>query len=505
MPVSRTVRPRSGWQSPRHGLDRHRRRSPPPLWGGGGRRPRPRGRERGVRARPLQRHHGPFGLRQVNADAHPGWSGQAHLGDRHARREGAHRARRRRLDEAAARQARLRLPVLQPDPRTKRRGERRPAALDRGPQARRRVARAADRHRRARRAADSPSGRALGRRAAAGGAGAGAGVEAGCRVRRRADRQPRLQGERGGAPAAAAGGRRVRPDRGDGHPRPGGGLVRRPARRAARRPGRPRRRRRDRRGGDRVDEGRGVTRVALRGLASRKLRAFTTWLAVFLGIALVAGTYVLTDTINESFSEIFSESLKGTDVAVTTRQDIQTDDATPPAFPAPLLDRVRRVDGVAAAAGSVFAVGRFVDAKGDPIGHSFAPNFIASLLPDRFETLEVVEGRAPRSTREVTIDTQTADTGDLRVGSTMRLAGTHEAKSYEVVGLTKLGDTSFGGAGIAELPLAEAQRITDREGQFDQISVAAEDGVSAEVLRDRIARVMPRQVLVETGEEAAQR
>jgi putative ABC transport system permease protein len=42
-------------------------------------------------------------------------------------------------------------------------------------------------------------------------------------------------------------------------------------------------------------------------------------------------------------------------------------------------------------------------------------------------------------------------------------------------------------------------------GQFDQISVAAEDGVSPEQLRDRIARVMPRQVQVETGEEAAKR
>ena len=248
-----------------------------------------------------------------------------------------------------------------------------------------------------------------------------------------------------------------------------------------------------------------MTKVALRGIAARKLRAFTTWLAIFLGVALVAGTYVLTDTINESFSEIFSESLKGTDVAITARQDIETDDASPPAFPARLLERVRRVDGVEAAAGSVFAVGRFVDSKGDPIGNSFAPNFIASLLPDRFETLEVVEGRTPRSTREVTIDTQTADTGDLSVGGTMRLAGAHEAKSYEVVGLTKLGDTSFGGAGIAELVLPEAQRVTDREGQFDQISVAAADGVSPAELRDRVARVMPEQVQVETGEEAAKR
>jgi putative ABC transport system permease protein len=89
-----------------------------------------------------------------------------------------------------------------------------------------------------------------------------------------------------------------------------------------------------------------VTKVALRGLAARKLRALTTWLAIFLGVALVAGTYVLTDTINASFNDIFTESLKGTDVAITTRQDIQTDEMEPPAFPASLLQRVRKVDGV---------------------------------------------------------------------------------------------------------------------------------------------------------------
>jgi putative ABC transport system permease protein len=248
-----------------------------------------------------------------------------------------------------------------------------------------------------------------------------------------------------------------------------------------------------------------VTKVALRGIGARKLRAFTTWLAIFLGVALVAGTYVLTDTINESFSEIFSESLKGTDVAITTRQDIETEDMGPPAFPARLLERVKKVDGVEAAAGSVFASGRFVDDQGDPIGTSFAPNFISSLLPTRFETLDYVEGRTPRTPTEASIDTQTADTGDLHVGSKLRLAGAHEAKTYDVVGLTKLGDTSCGGAGIAQVVRPEAQRITDREGQFDQISVAAADGVTPEELRDRIARVMPPLVQVETGEEAAKR
>src|SRR5688572_30813238 len=113
-----------------------------------------------------------------------------------------------------------------------------------------------------------------------------------------------------------------------------------------------------------------MTKVALRGIAARKLRAFTTWLAIFLGVALVAGTYVLTDTINESFSEIFSESLRGTDVAITSQTDISSDATGPPPFDGSLLARVRDVNGVVAAAGSVFSVGRFVDEEGEGVGNS---------------------------------------------------------------------------------------------------------------------------------------
>ena len=248
-----------------------------------------------------------------------------------------------------------------------------------------------------------------------------------------------------------------------------------------------------------------MTKVALRGIAARKLRAFTTWLAIFLGVALVSGTYILTDTINESFGEIFSESLKGTDVAITAKTDIASDDTGPPAFDASLLPRVREVDGVESAAGSVFSIGKFVKANGDALTDSFAPNFISSLLPPRFETLDYVEGRKPRTASEASIDTQTADNGGLEIGDRLRVAGAKEVKAYDIVGLTQLGDSNFGGAGIAQMTLPEAQRVTDRVGKFDQISVAAAEGVSAAELRDRIARVLPPNLIAETGQQAAQR
>src|SRR5437764_768021 len=47
--------------------------------------------------------------------------------------------------------------------------------------------------------------------------------------------------------------------------------------------------------------------VSLKGMAGRKLRTVLTALAVVLGVALIAGTYILTDTINHQFDQIFAQ------------------------------------------------------------------------------------------------------------------------------------------------------------------------------------------------------
>ena len=64
--------------------------------------------------------------------------------------------------------------------------------------------------------------------------------------------------------------------------------------------------------------------VAFRGLASRKLRSVLTALAIVLGVALVGGTYVLTDSITGAFNSIFQTVYRGTDATVTGRNAIDT-------------------------------------------------------------------------------------------------------------------------------------------------------------------------------------
>jgi putative ABC transport system permease protein len=248
-----------------------------------------------------------------------------------------------------------------------------------------------------------------------------------------------------------------------------------------------------------------VTKVAFRGLAQRKLRALVTALAVLLGVAFIAGSFVLTDTINRSFDDIFDVAYAGTDVAISSSTTGQGDSPDLPAFPERYLDRVRQVDGVEKAAGGIFSTVRFVDAEGDPLGTSFAPNFVSSTAPEPFETLTYTQGRPPTTADEASIDESTADREGLDIGGTLRIAGEAGVKSYRIVGIQRLGDTSAGGAGTAQLTLPEAQRLTDKEGELDGISVQAAPGVSPEELSRRIARVLPPRVIVETGTQAAAR
>jgi putative ABC transport system permease protein len=249
-----------------------------------------------------------------------------------------------------------------------------------------------------------------------------------------------------------------------------------------------------------------LSAVALRSLVSHKLRAVLTGLAILLGVMMVAATYVLTDTIEQSFDDIFVESNRGIDAVVTSNEVVEQDDGQEPPISADLLATVEGVDGVEEASGNIddpqVAI---IDEHGEPVGGGRAPTFALSARPDRFDPLTYREGRPPETDAEVVIDKQAAEVGGFELGDQVTLAGKEQAKPYSLVGIATLGDVdSFGGASLAELTLTEAQRITGKQGQLDEISVAAADGVSPGDLARRIDTALPDSAEVETGEQNTQ-
>ena len=169
----------------------------------------------------------------------------------------------------------------------------------------------ADRQRRPRRPPQAPPVGAVRRPAAARRDRARARLRADGRLRRRADRQPRLEdGRRDPRPARTSvteyGQTPVM-------------VTHDAACCVDRRPHPLPRRRRDRQGRGphasrptsalRWTSSRGDPGRAFSGLLGRKLRAALTAIAIVLGVAMISGTYVLTDTIDQAFDTIFSESV----------------------------------------------------------------------------------------------------------------------------------------------------------------------------------------------------
>ena len=245
--------------------------------------------------------------------------------------------------------------------------------------------------------------------------------------------------------------------------------------------------------------------LTFKNLWARKWRSLMTAVAVIFGIALVAGTYILTDTTNQAFDQIFNESIAGTDVVVTAKSEVDQQDGSTPSFSAGVLKEVRQVEGVDLASGGIFSQGAILDKDGESTGGGFSPQFISSTQPEIFEAVTYPEGRKPTGPREATLDKAAADRAELEVGDTILLAKVGKAVPFKLVGLTELGGSSFGGTSVAQVILPVAQKITGNVNRFDQIAIAADSGVSPEELRDRVQEVVPDTLRVETAQENADR
>ena len=257
-----------------------------------------------------------------------------------------------------------------------------------------------------------------------------------------------------------------------------------------------------------------MIRVALRGLLGRKLRATLTALAIILGVAMMSGTYVLTDTIDKAFSTIFDESYAGTDVVVSGKgADIsfQGLEAEAPPVDQALVDEVRGLSDVEAAAGGVAdeTNTKIIGSDGKAINTQGAPSlgFGIETGPevDRFNPLNLVEGTWGTGDGQVVIDAGTADREGYEVGDTIQIATIQPKQDFEVTGIAKFGDVdSLGTATFAVFDLATAQRLLDREGQVDSISVAGVEGTTPQQLIDEIQPILPADAQVRSAQAEAE-
>lgn len=246
-----------------------------------------------------------------------------------------------------------------------------------------------------------------------------------------------------------------------------------------------------------------MVRLAVRGMAERKLRTVLTGAAVVLGVGLISGTFILTDTINRSFDRIFDQASSGFDVSISPREAVKLDFQQPPPIPEALVARAAGVAGVERAVGQVFTQGVIYDPHGKRLTQH-APNFLASTAPAGIDPFTYVQGRAPRRPGETALDRHTLRAKGFHVGGRVKLSGDGPIQTLRIVGAARYGAVdSLAGASVAIMTLPEAQRIAGKVGAVDSIDVVARAGVSPARLVGRLRAALPPTVAVRTAKQEA--
>jgi len=110
-------------------------------------------------------------------------------------------------------------------------------------------------------------------------------------------------------------------------------------------------------------------KLTRKGLWAHKVRFALTGLAVVLGVAFMAGTMILTDTMGKTFDGLFATSNEGIDVVVhrTTGVDSAGGIDVQERVDASLVDAINEVDGVDIAAGSIEGFAEVIKPDGTPL------------------------------------------------------------------------------------------------------------------------------------------
>jgi putative ABC transport system permease protein len=247
-----------------------------------------------------------------------------------------------------------------------------------------------------------------------------------------------------------------------------------------------------------------MRQVTLRGLFAHKLRLALTALAIVLGVTFISGTFVLTDTLNNTFSALFTSVYSKIDFQVRgVAQFGSGESATRNPLPESLLARVQGVPGVGGAYGQVEGYAQFVAKDGKPVSSTVGTIGLGWDTNPQISSLHLTSGNPPTTSDDVVMDAATAKNYGFSVGQQVRIlsAGSKSAQTFTITGIAQFGTAdNLAGATLAAFTLPTAQRVVGETGLFDFIDVIAKPGADKAEVQRSIARALPSDAEVVTGQ-----
>ncbi len=249
--------------------------------------------------------------------------------------------------------------------------------------------------------------------------------------------------------------------------------------------------------------------VIVRGFLTRKLRSALTAIAILLGVAMITGTFVLTDKINAAFSDIFESGNEKISVVVSQEARFSSDDSASNYVPfdESVADTIQGLPGVETVAPEIQAQGFLVrgDDKLRPPSNG-APPLVFTVTPPDMTAFTVQEGAMPAQSGQVAVLEDQADDDDITVGEQLQLSTDTGLHPVTVSGILKFGDvSSIGGATVTVMTFADAQAWFDLEGKTSLVNVRGDGSVSDDQLAAEVRAAVPTDLTVLTGQEQAEK
>jgi putative ABC transport system permease protein len=223
-----------------------------------------------------------------------------------------------------------------------------------------------------------------------------------------------------------------------------------------------------------------MIRMALHGARAHARRLGLVSAAIVVGVTFMAGTLVLTETVQATTTaQTAADQPPGLDAVVFGSGSL----------PQEKVSEIAAVPGVARAAGVVSGYAQML------VGGRLAgsPQSAAVSVPSapQLQAGHLVVGHLPVANDQIVVDVGTFDAEHFRIGQRVPVVSSQPVRLFTIVGvLGGLNNPSSPTSTLAGVTLTTAQQLSGLEGQVSEVFVSASPGVGAAALAARLQGVL---------------
>ena len=244
--------------------------------------------------------------------------------------------------------------------------------------------------------------------------------------------------------------------------------------------------------------------IARRSIRARWGRTLAIAAAITAGVSFVVGSFVLADSLRETFTELFQELNEDVDLEVRSAQEFDSDEAREPIDLA-ITDTIQQVEGVDVVEPAIQRYAQLLNDDGEVVSTPGPSIGVSWVSGNGLAGITLKDGQPPEGADQLAVDKATADREKLAVGDEVTYltdTGQYEGTITATIGLGSAD--SFGGAALVVLDLDTALINFGAGSKVDVIDIKVDDGANVAEVQSAIADAIPTGTEVVTGEVVAE-